>query len=119
MEPDVISLQQSVCDRCGVECDSPDPDLKLGISPHVRSGTQQINGLRISSEEDTTGWYIWAGEELSTHPEFFSPLHVRHVRSWCPQVLPYLGLPPGWRFLIAPGHEDVWYDPSLLDGSTP
>ena len=25
------------------------------------------------------------------------------------------GLPPGWRFLIAPGHEDVWYDGSLLD----
>lgn len=22
--------------------------------------------------------------------------------------------PPGWRFLIAPGHEDVWFDASLL-----
>lgn len=26
-----------------------------------------------------------------------------------------LGLAEGWRFLIAPGHEDVWYDASLLD----
>jgi hypothetical protein len=26
-----------------------------------------------------------------------------------------LGLPPGWRFLIAPGYLDVWYDASLLD----
>jgi hypothetical protein len=30
-------------------------------------------------------------------------------------VFPYLALPPGWRFLLAPGYEDVWYDPTLLD----
>jgi hypothetical protein len=29
--------------------------------------------------------------------------------------MPYLSLPPGWRFLIAPGHEDVWEDQSLFD----
>ncbi|WP_434048948.1 MULTISPECIES: immunity protein Imm33 domain-containing protein [Sorangium] len=27
----------------------------------------------------------------------------------------FLGLPPGWRFLIADEHEDVWKDPSLLN----
>jgi hypothetical protein len=27
----------------------------------------------------------------------------------------FLGLPPGWRFLIAGEHEDVWEDPSLLN----
>lgn len=29
-----------------------------------------------------------------------------------------LGLPPGWRFLLADGYEDVWEDASLpiLDG---
>ena len=26
-----------------------------------------------------------------------------------------LGLGPGWRFLIAPGHEDVWFDANLLN----
>jgi hypothetical protein len=24
-------------------------------------------------------------------------------------------LGPAWRFLIAPGYEDVWFDPSLLN----
>ncbi|WP_459213513.1 immunity protein Imm33 domain-containing protein [Paraburkholderia caribensis] len=28
--------------------------------------------------------------------------------------MPYLGLPPGWRFLIAEGYEDVWEDAKLL-----
>jgi len=52
---------------------------------------------------------------LSDDPDFFRPLHVEHVAEWCPEVQPYLALPPGWRFLIAPGHEDVWFDPALLE----
>lgn len=43
------------------------------------------------------------------------PLHVGHLAEWCPDALPYLALPPGWRFLIAPGYEDVWEDPALFD----
>ena len=74
-----------------------------------------INGLRHPPEGDTTGWYIWAGENLSADADFFVPLCVVHLDEWCPEAIPYLGLPPGWRFLIADGHEDVWFDPSLLD----
>ena len=33
------------------------------------------------------------------------------------EVLPYLGLAPGWRFLLAPGHVDVWFDPATLEES--
>jgi hypothetical protein len=32
----------------------------------------------------------------------------------CPRALKYLALPPGWRFLDAPGHEDIWRDATLL-----
>jgi hypothetical protein len=55
-----------------------------------------------------------SGTELSNATEFFRPLHVEHLAEWCPAILPYLGLPPGSRFLIAPKHEDVWEDESLL-----
>jgi hypothetical protein len=27
----------------------------------------------------------------------------------------FLGLPPGWRFLVAGDYEDVWEEQSLLD----
>jgi hypothetical protein len=63
---------------------------------------------------DTTGWYIWAGDHLSDDPTFFVPLHVEHLDEWAPQVLKFLGLAPGWRFLVAGEYEDVWYDPNLL-----
>ena len=74
-----------------------------------------INGLRHTPEGDTTGWYIWAGENFSQEPGFFEPLHVSHLSEWCHLVLKYLGLPPGSRFLITDiGYEDVWFDESLL-----
>jgi hypothetical protein len=50
----------------------------------------------------------------STADDFFEPLHVSNLAARLPEVVPYLALPPGWRFLLAPGHEEVWYDGSLL-----
>ena len=41
-------------------------------------------------------------------------MHLEHLFGRCQRVLPYLALPPGWRFLIADGYEDVWRDDSLL-----
>jgi hypothetical protein len=99
--------------RNGIRVESPS-HLNLGIDPQVRVGAMPLNGLRHRPEGDTTGWYIWAGETLSDDPSFFQPVHVSHLGEWCPAVIPYLGLPPGWRFLIASGHEDVWYDDTLL-----
>jgi hypothetical protein len=52
-------------------------------------------------------------EELSDAPDFFVPLHVEHLTEWCPVVLRFLGLPPGWRFLVAGEYQDVREDRSL------
>lgn len=90
-------------------------NLKVGISLNVKSGLLPINGLRHQPEGDTTGWYIWAGEELSEDPNFFVPLHIKHLNEWCPEVVRFLGLPPGWRFLVANEYEDVWEDRTLID----
>ena len=106
--------QAAVCARFGTEASRAGPEEKVGIARNVLSGLMPVNGLRQKPEGDTSGWYIWAGEELSDDPGFFTPLHVEHLPQWCPAVIPYLALPPGWRFLLAPGYEDVWQDDSLL-----
>jgi len=73
-----------------------------------------INGLRHFHEGNTTGWYIWAGE-FSDAPDFFKPMHLFHLQEYYPELLKYLGLPPGNRFLIDnKGYEDVWFDEGLL-----
>jgi hypothetical protein len=115
MDTDEMSRQQhAVCERYGAAFVPSPPHLKVGIARNVRDGILPINGLRHSQDGDTTGWYIWAGESLSDDPEFFVPLHVDHLEEWCPEVLRFLGLPPGWRFLVAGEYEDVWEDPSLV-----
>jgi hypothetical protein len=86
------------------------------INSGVAIGTEAmrpIHGLRHPPTIDTTGWYIWCGE-LSQAPDFFKPVHSAHLNESLPEVLPFLGLPPGYRFLIAEGHRDVWFDETLL-----
>lgn len=114
MSDAIENSQKEICAKYDVAHYPSPPNLKVGIALNVQKGITPINGLRHLPEGDTTGWYIWAGEELSTDPDFFKPLHVEHLSDWCPEVQKYLGLPPGWRFLIAGDYEDVWYDESLL-----
>ena len=106
--------QRAVCERHGVAFDPPSTFQKVGIALSTLH-LEPLNGLRHRPASGTSGWYIWGGSEMSSAPEFFDPLHVHHLNERCPAVLPYLALPPGHRFLIAPGHEDVWDDPSLLE----
>jgi hypothetical protein len=108
-------VQQEICRRYGADFAAIPETHKVGISTTVLSGLLPLNGLRHSPEGDTSGWYIWAGEELSESADFFQPLHIGHLDSWCPEVIKYLGLPPGWRFLLAGEHVDVWFDKALLN----
>lgn len=115
MSKDIQATQKKLCKQYKTSfCPSPEK-FKVGISVNVRDGIIPLNGLRHPPKGDTTGWYIWAGEKLSSDSDFFEPLHVSHLEDWCPEIRKYLGLPPGYRFLIAGDHEDVWYDESLLE----
>lgn len=111
-----LSQQKVICSKIGVIWYEAPRHLKVGIALNVKEGVLPINGMRHPPEGDTTGWYIWAGEELSNDPDFFKPLHVEHLNDWCPGIIKYLGLPPGWRFLTdLDKYEDIWEDSSLLD----
>ncbi|WP_025183814.1 hypothetical protein [Leptospira kirschneri] len=112
---DFIEQQKIICKKLNVNYCPSSLNSKVGIALNVKSGiVLPINGLRHPIEGDTTGWYIWAGEVLSDATDFFQPLHVQHLQEWCPQIIKYLGLPPGWRFLVDGDYEDIWYDESLL-----
>jgi hypothetical protein len=106
--------QRRTCRRYATEFVESPPGFKIGIARNARPGEWPLNGLRHPPEGETCGWYIWAGETLSADPDFFELQHVSLVSDLLPLILPYLGLPPGWRFLLAENHEDVWYDPELL-----
>ena len=106
--------QKAVCERHGTAFEPPSGFEKVGIALSTLH-LEPLNGLRHRPESGTSGWYIWGGPDLSTAADFFQALHVHHLHQHCPGVLPYLALPPGHRFLLADGHEDVWEDPALVE----
>ena len=106
--------QLDICKSHGSAFTPPTGDEKLGIalsSLHLRP----LNALRHRPENGTCGWYIWGGDVLSQDPHFFEPLHVQHLASHAPELVPFLALAPGWRVLLAPELCDIWHDPSLLE----
>ena len=107
--------QREICTRFATGVDAPAPHTKLGVALQTR-GQLPLNAFRHPAEGDTCGWYLWWGDTLTEDPEFFHPMHVLHMQERCPEIVPYLALPPGWRVQLAPGHEDVWYDEKLLNG---
>jgi hypothetical protein len=112
---DYSNIQVELCKQYGTDYVFAPEHMKVGITQNVKTGLQPVNGLRHLPVGDTSGWYIWAGEDSFEDPDFFLPLHIEHLPQWCPQIIKFLALPPGYRFLIAEGYEDVWEDKSLLD----
>jgi hypothetical protein len=107
-----MRLQTEKCAAYGASPLACGSQLKVGISENVKHGILPINALRVTPTGDTCGWYVWAGD-WSDAEDFFKPLHVEHLEEWCPSIIPYLQLPPGWRVQLAPNHEDVWFDHEL------
>lgn len=89
-----------------------DLNLKLGIAINTLK-SEPLNAVRLKQENGTCGWYIYGGT-YSDDPNFYQPLHVSHLQNYCPQIIPYLALAPGWRVLLVPGYEDVWFDEQCL-----
>ena len=105
--------QLEICQRFGAEFMPPESGQKVGIALDSL-GRAPLHAVRLAPENGTCGWYIYCGE-YSTDAAFYQPLHVAHLDDYCPRIGPYLALPPGWRVLLAPDYEDVWFDSELLD----
>ena len=117
MDIETTREQKELCHKYNADYFGCDQSLKIGIADKLPSSNGRvINGLRHRPESGTSGWYIYFGAEaMSSEDDFFKPMHVKHLKDRYPNIEKYLGLPPGWRFLIADDYEDVWYDENLLD----
>lgn len=112
-QDDIERLQKSYCAELNIACVPTPGDTKSGFATET-NGAKPINGLRHPTTEQTSGWYIWCGEHFSTASNFFAPIHTEHIYEEFPKLIKLLGLPPGYRFLLADENLDVWYDDLLL-----
>jgi hypothetical protein len=109
MAESVSDQQRAVCRNYGTGFVPPAPDSKVGVALQTLGGLP-IHGVRLPPTDTTCGWYIYAGE-WSDADDFYQPLCIEHLADRWPAVLPFLGLPPGWRFLTdGHGSCDVWQE---------
>ena len=111
-----IDKQKSVCEKCGSQWTPINKRLSVGVSENL--STDPIHGLRHpkdkQSTKETTGWFIWTGE-YSEAEDFFKPMRAEHLLQIRPDIIKYLGLDAGFRFLAdRNGYEDVWFDETLM-----
>lgn len=109
-----MKSQEDFCAKVQAEFVASSSSERLGIALDTL-GKLPVNGMRINPESGTCGWYIWCGESCSKDADFFKPLHVAHLRDYLPEAEKFLGLSPGYRFLVAGEYEDVWYDQALIN----
>lgn len=113
MDNQYTQEQQDVCLKFGSEVYGINNSLKVGIAIKTLNQTP-IHAVRHNEENGTTGWYIWGGE-YSDSNDFYQPLCAEHLADYCPQIIKYLALAPGYRLIIDnAGYEDVWHDPEVI-----
>ena len=112
----LIEEQKNICIKYNASYCPPNDNEKLGVSEEfILNLSQPIQGLRHTAENETSGWYLWANEEIDqSNALFFKPIHHSHIPKFHPKIEKFLALPPGWRFYYTDTFEDVWYDESLV-----
>lgn len=110
---DIERLQKRICRMYRTEYTPPEPGSNLGIALSTME-QEPIEGVRLQVEKGTCGWYIHGGEYLAAD-DFCDSLCVDHVFERCRLALPFLGLPPGWRFRTdTEGTFEAWFDAAVL-----
>lgn len=106
-----IESQKEICSINDSKWKPINKKLRVGVS--INLDKNPINGLRHPSEKGTTGWFIWTGD-YSESEDFFQPMCAEHLLQVRPDIIKYLGLDVGFRFLTdKQDYEDIWYDEKI------
>ena len=103
--------QKEICKKYNSEWKPINEKSKIAISDNLN--LEKLNGLRHKTEKGKICWYIWSGE-YSENDDFFKPICAEHLLQKRPEIIKYLGLDIGFRFISDKnGYEDIWYDEKL------
>ena len=105
---ELIEEQKLLCEEFGSAYIAVSGDDVIAVAVQTLN-KDPIVGLRKAPEgEEKVAWYIYGGE-LGEDEVSFETMPVRELQDILPDVLPYLALEQGYRFMIdADDYEDVW-----------
>ena len=105
---ELIAEQKLLCEEFGSRYVEVSGDDVIAVAVHSLQ-QDPIVGLRNRPEiHDNVSWFIYGGE-LAEGQDAFETMTVREAQDILPQILPYLALDIGFRFMIdGDDYEDVW-----------
>jgi len=98
---ELIAEQKLLCEEVGSAYVEVTGDDVVAVAVHT------LKQDKKPETAENISWYIYGGEPSSE--ETFETMTVRELQDIAPEVLPYLALETGFRFMIdADDYEDVW-----------
>ncbi|UCA61440.1 hypothetical protein KB553_07860 [Chryseobacterium rhizoplanae] len=104
----VIRKQSELCSHYGLPVQFPNFSQMVVISKGVYEG-KDIEGIRYESPEHMSGWWLIT-DDYDDNIESLMTVHFHHVVFARPDILNYLALPFGYRFLMDNGIISVSKD---------
>ncbi|MCF8255580.1 MAG: hypothetical protein K9H61_13495 [Bacteroidia bacterium] len=106
-----IEKQKEICSKFNSKWNPINKKLNVWVSLNLNQNP--LNGIRLKTEDGTSGWYIWAGD-YSKNKDFFQAILAEHLLQIRPEIINYFGLDTGFRFLLGKdNYEEVWLDETL------
>ncbi len=102
----IIRSQSELCSHYGLPTQFPNFNQMIVISDGVYEG-KDIEGIRYESPEHMSGWWLIT-DDYDNNIESLKTVHFHHVVFARPDILKYLSLPFGYRFLMQNGNVEVY-----------
>lgn len=105
---ELIAEQKLLCEEFGSNYVEVKGDDVVAVAVHSLN-KEPLVGLRKAPQTDENiSWFIYGGE-LGEGEDFFETMSIKKLQEILPEVLPYLALQQGFRFMIdGDDYEDVW-----------
>lgn len=104
----IIRSQSEICSQCELIPVFPNFSQQIVISKGVYEG-KDIEGIRYESPEHMSGWWLIT-DDYDDNIESLMTVHYYHVAFKRPDILKYLALPYGYRFLMGNGNIQIAKD---------
>jgi hypothetical protein len=104
----IIRSQSETCFQCELVPLFPNFNQQIVISKGVYEG-KDIEGIRYDSPDHMSGWWLIT-DDYDDNIESLMTVHYYHVAFKRPDILKYLALPFGYRFLMENGKIQIMKD---------
>lgn len=106
-------LQAGVCSKHGAQLVAPRPHHTAQIDAALLEPGDAIEGIRYPSGAPDSGWVFFRTGQAAAARLQDKPLW--EITAAQRDLVPFLALPPGYRFALLPDGPKVWFDPEIAD----